>query len=176
MSLTNSPKLDNANLILQGPEIRDFEPIALFYADAPRAAGFGGSLKRDDAWRWFALNIGHWHLHGFGYFTIVTKGKEIAGLCGVWFPEGWPEPELGWVVFDDFEGKGIAFEAAQAVRSWAYSKLGFTTITSNIVPKNKRSIALAKRLNATYEKEYHNDNMGHCYMYRHPYPEKTENN
>ena len=74
------------------------------------------------------------------------------------------------------KGKGIAFEAAQAVRSWAYSKLGFTTITSNILPKNKRSIALAKRLNATYEKEYHNDNMGHCYMYRHPYPEKTENN
>ena len=46
------------------------------------------------------------------------------------------------------------------MRSWAYSKLGFTTITSNIVPDNKRSIALAKRLNATYEKEYQNDNMG----------------
>ena len=73
MSLTNSPKLDNANLILQGPEIRDFEPIALFYADAPRAAGFGGSLKRDDAWRWFASNIGHWHIHGYGYFTIEKE-------------------------------------------------------------------------------------------------------
>ena len=94
----------------------------------------------------------------------------------MWFPEGWPEPELGWVVFENFEGKSIAFEAAKAVRSWAYSKLGFTTITSNIVPDNKRSIALAKRLNATYEKEYQNDNMGHCYMYRHPSAEDMRTN
>ena len=176
MSLTNSPVLKTQNLILRGPKKVDIEPTIDFSQNEQRSVFFGALANRGDAWRWFALNIGHWHLHGFGYFTIVAKGEEIAGLCGVWFPEGWPEPELGWVVFDDFEGKGIAFEAAQAVRSWAYSKLGFTTITSNIVPKNKRSIALAKRLNATYEKEYHNDNMGHCYMYRHPYPEKTENN
>ena len=176
MSLTNSPVLKTQNLILRGPKKLDIEPTIEFLQNEQRSMFFGSLANRGDAWRWFALNIGHWHLHGFGYFTIVTKGKEIAGLCGVWFPEGWPEPELGWVVFDDFEGKGIAFEAAQAVRSWAYSKLGFTTITSNIVPKNKRSIALAKRLNATYEKEYHNDNMGQVYMYRHPYPENTENN
>ena len=176
MSLTNSPVLKTQNLILRGPKKVDIEPTIDFLQNEQRSVFFGALANRGDAWRWFALNIGHWHLHGFGYFTIVAEGEEIAGLCGVWFPEGWPEPELGWVVFDDFEGKGIAFEAAQAVRSWAYSKLGFTTITSNIVPKNKRSIALAKRLNATYEKEYHNDNMGQVYMYRHPYPENTENN
>ena len=176
MSLTNSPVLKTQNLILRGPKKLDIEPTIEFLQNEQRSMFFGALANRGDAWRWFALNIGHWHLHGFGYFTIVTKGKEIAGLCGVWFPEGWPEPELGWVVFDNFEGKGIAFEAAKAVRYWAYSKLGFTTITSNIMPKNKRSIALAKRLNATYEKEYHNDNMGQVYMYRHPYPEKTENN
>ena len=97
MSLTNSPKLESTNLILRGPEIRDFEPIAHFYADAPRAAGFGGSLKRDEAWRWFASNIGHWHIHGYGYFTIETKTGEIAGISGIWNPEGWPEPEVGWL-------------------------------------------------------------------------------
>ena len=176
MSLTNSPVLKTQNLILRGPKKLDIEPTIGFLQNEQRSVFFGALANRGDAWRWFALNIGHWHLHGFGYFTIVTKRKEIAGLCGVWFPEGWPEPELGWVVFDNFEGKGIAFEAAKAVRSWAYSKLGFTTIISNIVPKNNRSIALAKRLNARYEKEYHNDNMGQCYMYRHPYPENTENN
>jgi RimJ/RimL family protein N-acetyltransferase len=175
MPLTNSPIVETQDLILRGPNKVDIEPTIAFLQNEKRSIFFGALLNRGDAWRWFALNVGHWHIHGFGYFTIVTKKNEIAGLCGIWFPEGWPEPELGWVVFDNFEGKGIAHEAAQGVRSWAYSKLDFTTITSNIVPKNKRSIALAKKLNATFEKEYHNDNMGLCYMYRHPSPENINN-
>ena len=43
MSLTNSPRLESDNLILRGPKISDFEPIAKFYADTPRAAGFGAA-------------------------------------------------------------------------------------------------------------------------------------
>ena len=171
MSLTNSPKLKSANLILRGPEIRDFEPIALFYADAPRAAGFGGSLKRDDAWRWFASNIGHWHIHGYGYFTIETKTGQIAGISGIWNPEGWPEPEVGWVVYPDFEGRSIAYEAAVTARQWAYDKLSMTTLTSNIIPGNTRSIKLAKRMGAKYERSYISPNMGEGMLYRHPGPE-----
>ena len=170
MSLTNSPKLESANLILRGPEIRDFEPIALFYAEAPRAAGFGGSLKRDDAWRWFASNIGHWHIHGYGYFTIETKTGQIAGISGIWNPEGWPEPEVGWVVYPDFEGRSIAYEAAVTARQWAYDKLSMTTLTSNIIPGNTRSIKLAKRMGAKYERSYINPNMGEGMLYRHPGP------
>ena len=171
MSLTNSPKLESANLILRGPEIRDFEPIALFYADAPRAAGFGGCLKRDDAWRWFASNIGHWHIHGYGYFTIETKTGQIAGISGIWNPEGWPEPEVGWVVYPGFEGRSIAYEAAVTARQWAYEKLSMTTLTSNIIPGNTRSIKLAKRMGAKYERSYINPNMGEGMLYRHPGPE-----
>ena len=171
MSLTNSPKLESANLILRGPEIRDFEPIALFYADAPRAAGFGGCLKRDDAWRWFASNIGHWHIHGYGYFTIETKTGQIAGISGIWNPEGWPEPEVGWVVYPGFEGRSIAYEAAVTARQWAYDKLSMTTLTSNIIPGNTRSIKLAKRMGAKYERSYINPNMGEGMLYRHSGPE-----
>lgn len=171
MQLTNAPVLATDNLILRGPEMRDFEPLAVFYADAPRAWGFGGALKRDEAWRWFATSIGHWHIHGYGYFTIETKTGEIAGISGIWNPETWPEPELGWVVFDGFEGRGIAYEAACRARLWAYENLGFTTLTSNIVPGNERSIALAKRMGAFFERKYYNSNMGEDMLYRHPSPE-----
>ena len=44
-SLTNAPVLAADNLILRGPEMRDFEPLAAFYSDAQRAWGFGGALK-----------------------------------------------------------------------------------------------------------------------------------
>ncbi len=170
--LTNAPRLETGNLILRGPARVDAEPLIAFLLDKERAWGFGAYDERGDAWRWYALNIGHWHLHGYGYLTIEDKATGTpAGLCGIWNPEGWPEPEVGWLVFDGFEGKGIAFEAATRVRQWAYDDLGFATLTSNIVPGNTRSARLAERLGAHLERTYTNVHMGEEELWRHPGPE-----
>lgn len=172
MSLTNAPTLETDRLILRGPEKRDADAMIAFLMDDTRSAGFGGYTNRAASWRWFTLNVGHWHWHGYGYFTIQDKATgKPAGISGIWNPEGWPEPEVGWVVFDGYEGKGIAFEAATRARRWAYEDLGFTTLTSNIVPGNTRSIRLAERMGAVYERTYHNPNMGEDLLYRHPGPE-----
>ena len=172
MSLVvNAPRLETGRLVLRGPEAGDAEPMIAFLLDRTRAEGFGAYDHRGDAWRWFATNIGHWHLRGHGYFTIEMKDTgAVAGICGIWYPEGWPEPELGWVLFDGHEGKGIAYEAATRVRRYAYEDLGLDTLTSNIVPGNTRSVALAERLGATYERTYHNYNMGEDQLWRHPGP------
>ena len=172
MALTlDIPRLETERLILRGPEAQDFEPIAAFYADEARSWGFGGPLKRDDAWRWLATSIGHWALHGYGLFTMELKESGTAcGLTGLWNPEGWPEPELGWVLFDGFEGKGLAREGAEKARFWAYADLGLATLTSNIKPGNDRSIALAERMGARYERTYDNVHLGEDLLYRHPTP------
>ncbi|MEP5152978.1 MAG: N-acetyltransferase, partial [Planktotalea sp.] len=47
-------------------------------------------------------------------------------------------------------------------------------LTSNIVPDNARSIALAERLGARFEREYDNVNMGLDHLYRHPSPSDLE--
>jgi len=175
MTLTHAPVLDTPRLTLRGPEPRDIEPMIAFLLDRDRAAGFGASPDRGDAWRWFALNVGHWHIHGYGYFTIEDKTSgQPAGITGIWNPEGWPEPELGWVVFAGYEGRGIAFEAATRARRHAYGDLGLTTLTSNIVPGNTRSIALAERLGAWFEREYDNIHMGRDFLYRHPGPDALD--
>ncbi|MGH1415566.1 MAG: GNAT family N-acetyltransferase [Pelagimonas sp.] len=174
MTLTQAPILETENLILRGPEKSDAEAVITFLLDQERAEGFGASPNRGDAWRWFSLNVGHWHWHGYGYFVIEDKSTgKPAGICGIWNPEGWPEPEIGWVVFAGFEGKGIAYEAALRVRRYAYEDLRFTTLTSNIVPDNTRSKALAKRLGAQYERTYDNVNMGVDELWRHPSPDEV---
>nr|WP_309503020.1 GNAT family N-acetyltransferase [uncultured Roseovarius sp.] len=167
-----SHRIETDRLVLRLPEARDIDAYVAFLTDPVRADGFGVEEDRPKAWRWFALNIGHWALHGYGYFTIELKETgQPCGITGIWNPEGWPEPELGWVVFDGFEGLGIAREAATRARKWAYDELGFTTLTSNIVPGNTRSIALAERLGARYERTYTNVQMGEDLLYRHPGPE-----
>ena len=170
MTLTNAPILESENLILRGPEKKDAEKVISFLIDESRSWGFGSSPDRSDAWRWFSTNVGHWHWHGYGYFIIETNVGEVAGLSGIWIPDGWPEPEVGWAVFDSFEGKSIAYEAACRARRWAYDELEFTTLTSGIVPNNQRSINLAKRMGAYFERSYTNLFMGEEMLFRHPKP------
>jgi len=165
--MTPAPIITTDRLVLRGPEAGDVEHIVAFYADAERSKGFGGPIPRDEAWRWFASVIGHWHLRGYGFWTVTLDGVP-AGFVGIWYPEGWPEPELGWVVFEGYEGKGIAYEAALAVRNHAYAHMGFETMTSNIIPGNDRSVALAERLGAVFERTYDNINMGEDRLFRHP--------
>ena len=165
------PRLETGRLILRGPEQADFEPVCTFLLDKERAWGFGVEEDRAQAWRWFACNLGHWALHGYGYFMIEHKQSgQPCGMTGIWNPEGWPEPEIGWLVFSGFEGQGIAHEAALRARDWAYEELGLTTLTSNIVPGNTRSEALAQRMGAWFEREYDNVQMGREQLFRHPSP------
>lgn len=166
-----APTLESENLLLRGPRREDAEAVINFLRDPARSQGFGHIPQRGDAWRWFTLNVGHWHWHGYGYLTILDKASgQPAGMTGIWNPETWPEPELGWVVFDGFEGRSLAFEAASRARLWAYQDLGLTTLTSNIVPSNTRSKRLAERLGARYERTYHNEHMGEDELWRHPCP------
>jgi RimJ/RimL family protein N-acetyltransferase len=169
IALTRAPVLQTDRLVLRGPEAADFEPLATFYADDVRSTGFGGPIARDQAWRWFATNIGHWALRGYGFWT-VTEGRAVQGIVGLWNPEGWPETELGWVMFEGAEGWGFAAEAALAVRNYAYGTLGFRTLTSLIVPGNTRSINLAERLGCVKERVIENLHMGTEVMFRHPAP------
>lgn len=170
--MTLAPTLETERLILRAPIAEDFEPLAEFFADEARSAGFGGPLSRHRAWRWFAGSIGHWHLRGFGFWTAVLKDdRRPCGIVGLWEPDGWPEPELGWLMFKNAEGKGLAYEAAQKVRNHAYAEMGFKTLISNITPGNTRSVALAEKMGASYERTFENLDMGPEMIYRHPAPE-----
>ncbi|MEE9388459.1 MAG: GNAT family N-acetyltransferase [Paracoccaceae bacterium] len=171
--MTGAPTLTTDRLVLRGPQAQDFEAHASFFADKERSWGFGGPENRNGAWRWFASNIGHWALRGYGYWTITdSKTNAIYGITGLWHPEGWPEAELGWVAFEGAEGKGIIHEAATAARAYAFAHLGITKLPSYIMPGNTRSIALATRMGATYETTFENVSHGTELIYRHPTPEQ----
>ncbi len=84
-----------------------------------------------------------------------------------------PETELGWMVLASGEGKGIAAEAASAVRDWAFQTLGLATLVSYIHRDNTRSIRLAERLGARYDPDAPPCPYSNHIVYRHPEPEAT---
>lgn len=172
-ALTKTPALETARLVLRAPGRDDWPAFNAFLA-SPRGTFIrSGAHDAQLAWRSFGHLIGHWVLRGFGMFVFTRKGDGSAlGMAGPWFPEGWPEREIGWAVWDPgSEGKGLAFEAATATRRFAFEHLGWTTAVSYIAPENARSIALALRLGAVRDDAAPHPGAGPCHVYRHPRPE-----
>ncbi|MCR9135002.1 MAG: GNAT family N-acetyltransferase [Alphaproteobacteria bacterium] len=146
--------LETEHLILRQIRYDDFEPYCAFYA-TDRSRYRGGPLDRLAAWQTFAAESGHWTLRGYGPFAL--EEKQSGAFCGVIGPtcaEGWPEPEMSWLMMDGFEGRGYAHEAAQTCLRHVFNTLGWTTAISLILEGNERSMALAERLGASYERKH----------------------
>lgn len=147
-ALAGVPVLETERLVLRAPGPQDAEAYVAAH-DSPHARWIGGDQGREAAWRALAMTAGQWALRGFGMWAVTLKGADdCLGMVGCWFPEGWPEPEIGWFVFPAAQGRGIAHEAALAARRHAYGRLRWTTAVSYVHPENARSIALALRLGA----------------------------
>lgn len=168
------PRLETERLILRRPAGRDAATVMEFFR-TDRAEHVGGQQTVGGAWRNFAAELGHWEILDFGMWAVTLKGDDqIIGLVGAWYPADWPETEIGWLIFDGYEGHGYAYEAAQAAIRHAFETLGWDTAVSYIAPANDRSIALAERLGATLDPDAPQPKPDHpCLIYRHPRPAET---
>lgn len=167
-----TPVLETPRLILRAPRLEDFESFAA-YVTSERSRFTGGPVDRNQAWRGFGHVVGHWVLRGYGVFVLQDRATGAAiGTAGPWFPEGWPEPEIAWTLWDAaHEGRGLAAEAAIATRAHAFESLGWTTAISLILDGNARSTALARRLGCVADGAYTHAQFGATTIWRHPAPD-----
>ena len=144
-----APLIETVRLTLRPYHLSDWERFAAFYeSDAARYVG--GPLPRPRTWNGFAADVGSWELFGFGYWAIEeTATGTCVGQVGLSHPPHFPEREIGWTVYPEFQRRGFATEAALAARAYAYDVAGWTTAVSYIDRDNARSIALALRIGCT---------------------------
>ena len=168
--MTAIPTLETERLILRPIRPEDFEVYAAFY-ETERSRLRGGPLSRNEAWVEFAAEIGHWSLRGYGFWAVDEKATgAYCGLVGLWNPEGWPAPEVGLLVWEQHEGKGIAREAAIRARTYAFETLGWPQVASCISDGNMRSIKLAERLGAKLDRRVSRPGRPDFLVYIHPVP------
>ena len=162
------PTLVTERLTLRAPGIEDLEAYAAFCA-SPRTKWLGGPFDRAQAFQRLSGLIGHWHLRGYGRWTVADRDSGAAlGVVGLMYPEDWPEPEIAWSLFDAAEERGIAQEAALAARAYAYDTLGCSSVISCVAPENTRSVALAERMGCTFEGIHAHPSFGDLHIWRHP--------
>ena len=168
------PTLETARLTLRPPRLEDFEPYAAFFA-SDRSICQDGPLNRTGVWKEFATVVGQWALRGYGAWSVEERASgAYVGEAGLFHAAHYPEAEIGWMVLADAEGKGIAHEAAIAVRAFAYGTLGLKTLVSYIDADNARSIPLADRLGATRDADAPLPEDARCLVYRPPGPEALQ--
>lgn len=152
-ALADTPVLTTERLTLRAPQAGDWPAWRDFAASERARYILDGNTDPAFAWRVFGHAVGHWVLRGFGMFVFTLRGDDRPlGKAGPWFPEGWPEREIGWSIWSaDAEGRGFATEAVRAVRDHAFHAMGWNTAVSYIDARNQRSIALAERLGASLD-------------------------
>ena len=160
--------IETNRLVLRLWSEGDFDKFAEYYANENSAKYVGGKKNIDEAWRHFALLIGHWQLKGFGYWAVDEKNTgNFVGCVGLWQSAGWPELELGYWLLNEYQGKGYAYEAALKSKEYARDVLSAISLVSYIDPSNSPSIKLAEKMGAKYEKTTELLKHGpHC-VYRH---------
>jgi RimJ/RimL family protein N-acetyltransferase len=118
-----------------------------------RHRGDGEVPTREEAWRHMAMVAGIWTIRGYSQWAVALKATgELIGRAGVWFPEGFPEIEAGWVIGPEHWGNGYATEAGREALRQAFATLGVDHVISLIRPDNVASRRVAEKLGGVVEK------------------------
>ena len=145
------PQLTTPRLRLRAMTRADWSDYAALMM-SERARFMGGPFDQPRAWGMFCADHAQWAFFGTGALMIEEAASGAClGQVGVNAGPLFPEHELGWLVYPEAEGRGIAHEAAQALREWAREERGLPTLVSYIDADNLRSIRLAERLGAVLD-------------------------
>jgi [ribosomal protein S5]-alanine N-acetyltransferase len=89
-------------------------------------------------------------------FAVIFRGNnDLIGYCGFlhWHLDGVDEIEIGYRLHPDYWNRGLASEAAQAVRHHAFRDLRLPKVISLIHPDNVPSRRVAEKNGMMIERE-----------------------
>ena len=92
---------------------------------------------------------------GFGNFTVTLKsdGSKIC-FCGIYVRPSLETPDIGFAFFEEYEGKGYAYEASSLLKQLAKDEFGLKKLSGITVEYNHSSRKLLEKLGLKFQKKF----------------------
>jgi [ribosomal protein S5]-alanine N-acetyltransferase len=91
------------------------------------------------------------------YSVVYLHDQTPIGVITLVKKDYLPDHDLGFAFLDEYQGKGYAFEASQAVLECEWVK-SMPFVSAVVLPQNKLSFALLGRLGFVFKEILHPDN------------------
>jgi RimJ/RimL family protein N-acetyltransferase len=139
-------RLETERLVLREMTADDVDPLLGVFGDARVMESFASPpFDRAAMERWVARNLAHQRDHGYGLFTLIDKADgTVIGDCGLEQMD--IGAELGYDLRADRWGRGLATEAAGAVRDFAFATLHLPRLVSLVRVGNVSSRRVAEKV------------------------------
>ena len=140
--------IETERLILRELREEDFEALFSVLADSDIMRHYPYTFDEKRVRNWIAKNRARYGVWGFGLWAVVWRETgEMIGDCGLTVQEidGAFCPEIGYHIAARFQRRGIASEAARAVRDWTFEKPPFQELFSYMKADNLPSRAVARK-------------------------------
>lgn len=146
--------LETARLLMRPPVVDDLEALFQLTQPAPMRRFLSmEEASREDAFARLLRNAGSWALYGYGTFIVREReGGAFVGSCGLFRtrrglgPDFDESPEAGWIVAQQYWGRGYAVEAMRAAIDWFARSRGEQRTVCLIAPDHPASETVAARL------------------------------
>ncbi|MBA2246958.1 MAG: GNAT family N-acetyltransferase [Chloroflexia bacterium] len=153
--------IETDRLLLRPMIAEDIDPLLMVFGDPLVMAAFDSApFDRARMEDWVQRNLDHKDRHGYGLFTVILKEPgAIIGDCGLERMELDDGPatgsavELGYDLRSDFWNRGLATEAAVAVRDHAFGTLRLPRLVSLIRQGNIASRRVAEKIGMRHERD-----------------------
>ena len=157
--------IETPRLILRPMRAEDSVGLLSVFGDPQVMTAFGHPpFDPPTMEAWLRRNLDHEDRYGYGLFAVVLRETGLLiGDCGLeHMPvDGTPETELGYDLRSDYWNRGLATEAAAAVRDYAFTTLALPRLISLIRSTNAASRRVAEKIGMQPEKRLIRD--GHEY-------------
>ena len=150
MIVTETPRL-----ILRHLTWDDVDALATIFADPVVMKFYPNTRTSEETKGHIEWIFSCYEKHGFGLWATIHKAdNQFIGRCGL-IPQrvdGQEEVEIGYMLAKEYWGKGLATEAASAIRDYGFG-IGYNRLISLIYPGNITSQKVAMKVGLTYEKD-----------------------
>jgi RimJ/RimL family protein N-acetyltransferase len=149
MLLEMTAILETRRLRLREFRPDDLDELAAMVGDEEQMRFYAGPRTRAEAGAWIDRNLSLYEEHGFGFWLIRSRPtSEFLGYCGIrpLVLEGASAIEIGWHTKKTAWNRGIATEAAAAVRDFAFARFAQPRLVALIHPDHLASRRVAEKI------------------------------